>query len=99
MPSNGGILRGGASIDGQIYVGRSGNFDGAVFDGARHIDRATAKGISVFKKDGIVDWANDSLSLPKVLTSSEMEIVSKALQSAFPGKAIKQLVRIGVAIK
>lgn len=76
---------------GKIALGKSGHFDGAGEAGMTGVSPKTHKGISVFEKDGKLYWANDSMSLPKAVTTREATQIQKALQSHFEGTDVSRV--------
>jgi len=91
-----GVLRGGAfdPADNTIYLAGPGHPDGCAAAGGDPM-AAFVAGISLFvRDDGVVFWANDSTSLPRMLRADEIAIVEEALHAAFAPHPVNRLSRI-----
>lgn len=99
--SRGGALRMGAfnAETNTIALGKGGHFDGAAEAGMKGIKPGTHKGLTVFEKNGVVFWANDSMSLSKAITSDEALNIQRLLQTRFEDKLVQQVKQIGDVLK
>jgi len=75
---------------GKLHLGSEGHFGGMKAAGGTPVP-GTTPGISVMETPTGVTWANDSVSLPRALTSQEAAQVQQALQIQFPGKPVVQV--------
>jgi hypothetical protein len=75
---------------GKLHLGKDGHFGGMQSAGGTPIPSSTP-GITVFETQADVIWANDSLSLPRAMTSQEAAQIQTALEAAFPGKKVSQV--------
>jgi hypothetical protein len=92
----GGWLRQGAfdPRNSILYLGGPGHANGCAAAGADPI--IDWIGISVFVRlDGCVYWANDSMSLPRILSDDDALLIQQGLASVFAPQLVGRLDRIG----
>jgi len=76
----------------ELLLGPGGHFNGPANAGfAGNPLGSVTPGITTVETNSILYWANDSQSLNRALSASQSAAVRKALERAFPGKAIKLL--------
>jgi hypothetical protein len=78
---------------GKLSLGKDGHFGGMQSAGGNPVPSLTP-GITVFETQAEVIWANDSLSLPKAITSEDAARIQAALEVAFPGKKVTQVPQV-----
>lgn len=76
-----------------VHLGGVGHFGGMKAAGGTPLPGRTP-GLSMLETEKEVIWANDSLSLPKALTTDEAAGIQKALEAQFPTKAVRQVTEL-----
>jgi len=81
-PGSRGVLYAGAYDPSSktLYIGRGGHFDGMKGAGGNP-QPGSHPGVSVFETSTKVIWANDSLSMPKALTTQQIGTIQSVLRA------------------
>jgi len=80
-------------VTGVVYLGSDGHFGGMRSAGGTPVPGVTP-GITVLETPRSITWANDSASLPRMLSAEQAAQVQSALEAQFPSRSINQVQQV-----